>query len=158
MRITLFILNHRYVPFQLHHLSIMASHHFPDYPIPSLYQEFYAAYGEDKRNAWRDYFTFGGMPLVLAQKTSEDKSRYLHSLFDKIYLDDIMFRHNIVNEKIVLDDLLDIVPPYIFRNFKNFRSNGRRFKNRREKMGRRKGRRQPSRKTRKPLRPRRFGG
>ena len=76
---------------------------------PLSYQEFYAAYGEDKRNAWRDYFTFGGMPLVLAQKTSEDKSRYLHSLFDKIYLDDIMFRHNIVNEKIVLDDLLDIV-------------------------------------------------
>ena len=27
----------------------------------------------------------------------------------------------------------DIVPPYIFGNFKNFRSNGRRFKNRREK-------------------------
>lgn len=76
---------------------------------PLSYQEFYAAYGEDKRNAWRDYFTFGGMPLVLAQKTSEDKSRYLHSLFDKIYLDDIMSRHNIVNEKIVLDDLLDIV-------------------------------------------------
>ena len=52
----------------------------------------------------------------------------------------------------------DIVPPYIFGNFKNFRSNGRRFKNRREKLGRRKGRRRPSRKTRKPLRPRRFGG
>ena len=49
-------------------------------------------------------------------------------------------------------------PPYIFGNFKNFRSNGRRFKNRREKLGRRKGRRRPSRKTRKPLRPRRFGG
>ena len=45
-----------------------------------------------------------------------------------------------------------------FGNFKNFRSNGRRFKNRREKLGRRKGRRRPSRKTRKPLRPRRFGG
>ena len=52
----------------------------------------------------------------------------------------------------------DIVPPYIFGNFKNFRSNGRHFKNRREKLGRRKGRRRPSRKTRKPLRPRRFGG
>ena len=76
---------------------------------PLSYQEFYSAYGEDKRNAWRDYFTFGGMPLVLAQKTSEDKSRYLHTLFDKIYLDDIMSRHNIGNEKIVLDDLLDIV-------------------------------------------------
>lgn len=76
---------------------------------PLSYQEFYSAYGEDKRNAWRDYFTFGGMPLVLAQKTSEDKSRYLHTLFDKIYLDDIMSRHSIANEKIVLDDLLDIV-------------------------------------------------
>ncbi|MBR0225519.1 MAG: ATP-binding protein [Thermoguttaceae bacterium] len=76
---------------------------------PLSYQEFYAAYGEDKRNAWRDYFTFGGMPLTLAQKTSEDKSRYLHTLFDKIYLDDIMSRHNIANKKTILDDLLDIV-------------------------------------------------
>ena len=40
MRITLFILNHRYVPFQLHHLSITAVHHFPDYPIPSLYASY----------------------------------------------------------------------------------------------------------------------
>ncbi|MBP5231032.1 MAG: ATP-binding protein [Clostridia bacterium] len=76
---------------------------------PLSYREFYSAYGEDKRNAWRDYFTFGGMPLILAQKTSEDKSRYLHALFDKIYLDDIISRHNIINEKSVLDDLLDIV-------------------------------------------------
>ena len=76
---------------------------------PLSYREFSSAYEEDKRNAWRDYFTFGGMPLVLAQKTSEDKIRYLHSLFDKIYLDDIMARHNIANDKNVLDDLLDIV-------------------------------------------------
>lgn len=76
---------------------------------PLSYQEFCSAYEDDKRNAWRDYFTFGGMPLVLAQKTPEDKSRYLHTLFDKIYLDDIMSRHSIANEKSVLDDLLDIV-------------------------------------------------
>ena len=76
---------------------------------PLNYKEFYSAYRGDKRNAWRDYFTFGGMPLVLEQKTVEDKSRYLHTLFDKIYLDDIMSRHNITNEKVVLDDLLDIV-------------------------------------------------
>lgn len=76
---------------------------------PLSYREFSSAYEEDKRNAWRDYFAFGGMPLVLAQKTPEDKIRYLHSLFDKIYLDDIMARHNIANDKNVLDDLLDIV-------------------------------------------------
>ena len=76
---------------------------------PLSYREFYSAYGEDKRNAWRDYFTFGGMPLILSQKAPEDKSRYLHSLFDKIYLDDIVSRYSITNEKPVLDDLLDIV-------------------------------------------------
>ena len=76
---------------------------------PLSYREFFSAFGEDKRNAWREYFTFGGMPLILAQKTPEDKSRYLHTLFDKIYLDDIMARHSIGNQKSVLDDLLDIV-------------------------------------------------
>lgn len=76
---------------------------------PLSYREFFSACGEDKRNAWREYFTFGGMPLILAQKTPEDKSRYLHSLFDKIYLDDIMARHSIGNQKGVLDDLLDIL-------------------------------------------------
>ena len=76
---------------------------------PLSYREFCSAYGEDSRSAWRDYFTYGGMPLVLAQKTPGDKSRYLHSLFDKIYLDDIRTRHQITNDKAVLDDLLDIV-------------------------------------------------
>ncbi len=76
---------------------------------PLSYKEFYDAYGEDKRHAWRDYYTYGGMPLVLMQKTSQDKSKYLHDLFDKIYLDDIMARHKISYDKYVLDDLLDIV-------------------------------------------------
>ena len=76
---------------------------------PLSYREFYAAYGEDRKNALRDYFTYGGMPLILSRRTPEDKSRYLRTLLDKIYLDDIMARHSILNEKGVLDDLLDIV-------------------------------------------------
>ena len=76
---------------------------------PLSYREFYDAHGEDKRHAWRDYFTYGGMPLVLLQRTSQDKSKYLHDLFDKIYLDDIMAPHKISYDKYVLDDLLDIV-------------------------------------------------
>ena len=76
---------------------------------PLSYKEFYDAYTDDKRYAWRDYFTFGGMPLVLYQKTPEDKSKYLHDLFDKIYLDDIMSHHKIGHDKSILDDLLDIV-------------------------------------------------
>ncbi len=75
---------------------------------PLSYSEFYAAYEGDKRNAWRDYHTYGGMPLVLSQKTPEEKSAYLNTLFNKIYLDDIINRHNINKDKAILDDLLDI--------------------------------------------------
>ncbi|MBO7451284.1 MAG: ATP-binding protein [Clostridiales bacterium] len=76
---------------------------------PLSYHEFYNAYGDDKRNAWRDYFTFGGMPFIMSQKTTSDKVSYLTSLFDKIYLDDIMNRNNIIKDKSILDDLLDII-------------------------------------------------
>ena len=76
---------------------------------PLSYREFYEACGEDKRHAWRDYFTYGGMPLTLSQPTHEDKAAYLRSLFDKIYLDDIISLHKIVYGKSVLDDILNIV-------------------------------------------------
>ena len=73
------------------------------------FSEFYAAFEGDKRDAWREYFTYGGMPLVLMQRTHEDKSKYLSDLFSKIYLDDIMNRNNIGHDKSVLEDLLNII-------------------------------------------------
>ena len=42
---------------------------------PLSFAEFYNAYEGDKREAWREYFTYGGMPLVTAQKTHADKSK-----------------------------------------------------------------------------------
>ena len=76
---------------------------------PLSYSEFYAAYEGDKRTAWSEYCTYGGMPLILRQTTHADKSKYLKDLFDKIYLDDIIARNKISNDKSVLGDLLDII-------------------------------------------------
>lgn len=76
---------------------------------PLSFSEFYSAFEGDKRDAWREYFTYGGMPLVLMQHTHEDKSKYLTDLFSKIYLDDIMNRNNIGYDKSVLEDLLNII-------------------------------------------------
>lgn len=76
---------------------------------PLSFSEFYTAFEGDKRDAWREYFTYGGMPLVLMQRTHEDKSKYLSDLFSKIYLDDIMNRNNIGHDKSVLEDLLNII-------------------------------------------------
>ncbi|MDO5296462.1 MAG: ATP-binding protein [bacterium] len=76
---------------------------------PLSFSEFYAAYDGDKKKAWSEYLTYGGMPLVLRQRTHEDKSLYLSRLFEKIYLDDIMARHKIAKDKSVLEDLLNII-------------------------------------------------
>lgn len=76
---------------------------------PLSFSEFYTAFEGDKRDAWREYFTYGGMPLVLMQRTHEDKSKYLSDLFSKIYIDDIMNRNNIGHDKSVLEDLLNII-------------------------------------------------
>ena len=76
---------------------------------PLSFSEFYAAYQGDSREAWHEYFTYGGMPLVTLQKTHEDKSKYLQDLFSKIYLDDIMNRNRITKDKSVLEDLLNII-------------------------------------------------
>ena len=76
---------------------------------PLSFSEFYNAYEGDKQNAWSEYYTYGGMPLVMSQKTHEDKAKYLQTLFDKIYLSDIMERNKILHEKSVLDDILNII-------------------------------------------------
>lgn len=76
---------------------------------PLSFEEFYNAFDGDKRDAWREYYTYGGLPLVMKRKGHEEKAKYLQSLFDKIYLDDIIERNKILNDKSVLDDILNIV-------------------------------------------------
>lgn len=76
---------------------------------PLSFEEFYNAFDGDKRDAWREYYTYGGLPLVMKRKGHEEKAKYLQSLCDKIYLGDIIERNKILNDKSVLDDILNIV-------------------------------------------------
>lgn len=76
---------------------------------PLTYSEFYSAYEGEKRHAWREYYTYGGMPLVLSKKTHEEKSKYLKDLFAKTYISDVIEHNKILNEQSVLEDLLNIV-------------------------------------------------
>lgn len=62
---------------------------------PLNFSEFYSAAGGDKYERWNEYCMYGGMPLVLSMKTSEQKSDYLKKLFNQVYLSDIENRHNI---------------------------------------------------------------
>lgn len=77
--------------------------------FPLSFAEFHAAYTEDKRYAWGDYCTYGGMPLAFSLSSHEEKSKYLQDLFTKTYLRDVIERYQIQNDVVVLEDLLNIV-------------------------------------------------
>lgn len=77
--------------------------------FPLSFAEFYEAYKDDRRGAWQDYYTYGGMPVVTTLNTHEEKSRYLRELFNRTYIKDVLERHKILNEAEVLEILLDIL-------------------------------------------------
>lgn len=64
---------------------------------PLSFSEFYSAKGGDKQDAWREYFTYGGLPLIQSFDTEQKKINYLKDLFETVYLADIIERHNIKN-------------------------------------------------------------
>ena len=76
---------------------------------PLTYDEFYAAYPNEKRYAWREYMTFGGMPYVLHKSTYEEKSRYLQELFRLTYIKDVVERNRLRANIEVLDELLNVI-------------------------------------------------
>ena len=76
---------------------------------PLSFAEVYENYQGDKRGAWRDYYTYGGMPLVWMTDSHEERSRYLHNLFTGTYLKDVLERHQIKNQVDVLEILLNVL-------------------------------------------------
>ncbi len=76
---------------------------------PLSFAEIYEHYQGDKRGAWRDYYTYGGMPLVWAMESNEEKSRYLRDLFNRTYIRDVLERHQVKNDEEVLEILLNVL-------------------------------------------------
>lgn len=76
--------------------------------FPLSYKEFYEAYDE-KKEAWKEYFNYGGMPRLVSLLTHEEKSKYLKDLISTTYISDVLERNNIANDKEILEDLLNIV-------------------------------------------------
>ena len=64
---------------------------------PLSFSEYYAAVGGDKRNAWKDYYTYGGLPQVLLTESEEKKVNYLTDLYELTYLKDIIERNHLRN-------------------------------------------------------------
>ncbi|MBQ8907513.1 MAG: ATP-binding protein [Clostridia bacterium] len=75
---------------------------------PLSFREFMSVYDGTVDEGWDDYFNYGGLPLVLSCPTPEEKSEYLISQFKKVYLSDLLDRHQIRNAE-EFDELLDVL-------------------------------------------------
>jgi len=75
---------------------------------PLSFSEYVSVYQGSQDEAWDDYLVYGGLPLILAMEEPEDKAEYLHSLFQKVYISDIVERHNVRNKE-ELDELVDVL-------------------------------------------------
>lgn len=72
---------------------------------PLSFSEFYSTKGGDKQDAWREYYTYGGLPLIQSFDSEQKKISYLKNLFETVYMADIVERHKIKND----DELRELV-------------------------------------------------
>lgn len=75
---------------------------------PLSFSEFVSAYDGSVEEAWYQYVTYGGLPLILTRKTPEQKSKYLIDLMQKVYLDDIIER-NQLRGSTIMENLVNIL-------------------------------------------------
>ena len=75
---------------------------------PLTFAEYMSVYSGDRTSAWRDYVLYGGLPLIFAFETPEQKGDFLKALFEETYITDIIGRNNIRN-KTELEELLNIL-------------------------------------------------
>ena len=76
---------------------------------PLTYDEFYAAYPNEKRFAWREFMTYGGMPFIMQKNKHDEKSKYLQDLFRLTYIKDVIELNNLRVNVEVIDELLNVI-------------------------------------------------
>ncbi len=80
--------------------------------FPFSFSEFYSYTGGDERKALDAYMLYGGMPRTLILPDDKAKKAYLSSLFNELYIKDIVERNGIERED-VLNDILDFLASQI---------------------------------------------
>lgn len=64
---------------------------------PLTFAEFFSATGGAVTTAWKEYYTYGGLPQILQLQSEEEKENYLHEIFEVTYLKDIIDRNRLKN-------------------------------------------------------------
>lgn len=62
---------------------------------PLSFKEFFSVYDGDINKAWKEYSTFGGLPLIKNIESEQKKINYLNNLYNTVYIKDLIERNNI---------------------------------------------------------------
>ncbi len=75
---------------------------------PFSFSEFCTGFQGTVQEAWKQYYTFGGLPHILLLDSEQKKLNYLINLFESVYLIDIIERNRVKNES-ELSDLVKFI-------------------------------------------------
>lgn len=75
---------------------------------PLSFSEFCSAFDGSVSRAWKEYYTYGGLPQILTREDDEMKSEFLDSLLKKVYISDIIERNKVKNTS-ELEELVNIL-------------------------------------------------
>lgn len=79
---------------------------------PLSFKEYFDCFNTDFDSAFFEYSYFGGMPIILNEKTHADKQKLLKSLFTEIYIKDIT-EYNSLKNTDAFSQLLEILASQI---------------------------------------------
>ena len=76
--------------------------------LPLSFSEYYGFKGGDKSEVYDEYSIYGGLPAVALMATEEQKSTYLITQMQNLYLKDIIKRYNL-SENTAIGEVLDVI-------------------------------------------------
>lgn len=79
---------------------------------PLSFEEYYSFVSGDESRALDNYMLYGGMPRILSMEDVKDKKAYLSSLYEELYIKDIIERNGIEREDL-LNDILNFLASQI---------------------------------------------
>jgi len=80
--------------------------------FPLSFEEYFSYIGGDERDALDSYMLYGGMPYLLKLEDDKDKKDYLTSLYNELYVKDIVERNGVERED-MLNDIMDYLASQI---------------------------------------------
>mgnify|MGYP003312715655 CR=1 FL=1 len=75
---------------------------------PLSFKEFMSVFPGDKQTGWEQYVRYGGLPQILNYHTEQEKQEFLQSIWQSVYLSDVVGRYKLRNKQL-LDELLQVV-------------------------------------------------